>query len=71
MSPNTLRVIPLGGLGEIGRNMMLYEYGEDMIAVDVGVMFPEEEMLGVDLVIPDISYIMDHPGRLKAVFHRL
>ena len=68
MSPNTLRVIPLGGLGEIGRNMMLYEYGEDMIAVDVGVMFPEEEMLGVDLVIPDISYIMDHPGRLKAVF---
>ena len=68
MSPEMLRVIPLGGLGEIGRNMMLYEYGADMIAVDVGVMFPEEEMLGVDLVIPDISYIMDHPGRLKAVF---
>ena len=67
MSP-ALRVIPLGGLGEIGRNMMLYEYGDDMIAVDVGLMFPEEEMLGVDLVIPEISYIMRDPSRLKAVF---
>ncbi len=64
----SLRVIPLGGLGEIGRNMMLYEYGEDIIAVDVGLMFPEEEMLGVDLVIPEISYIMRDPSRLKAVF---
>ena len=64
----TLRVIPLGGLGEIGRNMMLYEYGDDMIVVDVGLMFPEEEMLGVDLVIPEISYIMRDPSRLKAVF---
>jgi ribonuclease J len=63
-----LRVIPLGGLGEIGRNMMLYEYGDDMIAVDVGLMFPEEEMLGVDLVIPEITYVMQDPSRLKAVF---
>ena len=63
-----LRVIPLGGLGEIGRNMMVYEYGEDMIVVDVGLMFPEAEMLGVDLVIPEITYIMAHPERLKAVF---
>ena len=63
-----LRVIPLGGLGEIGRNMMLYEYGDDIIAVDVGLMFPEEEMLGVDLVIPDFSYVLDEPERLKAVF---
>ncbi len=67
MSP-ALRVIPLGGLGEIGRNMMLYEYGDDMIAVDAGIMFPDEEMLGVDLVIPDISYIMRDPSRLKALF---
>ena len=64
----TLRVIPLGGLGEIGRNMMLYEQGDDVIAVDVGLMFPEEEMLGVDLVIPEISYLLREPERLKAVF---
>ena len=67
MSPS-LRMVPLGGLGEIGRNMMLYEYGDDMIVVDAGVMFPEQEMLGVDLVIPEISYIMKDPTRLKAVF---
>ena len=63
-----LRVIPLGGLGEIGRNMMLYEYGDDIIAVDVGLMFPEEEMLGVDLVIPEITHLQRDPSRLKAVF---
>ena len=65
---DALRVIPLGGLGEIGRNMMLYEYGDAMIAVDVGLMFPEQDMLGVDLVVPEISYVMREPSRLKAVF---
>ena len=65
---DALRVIPLGGLGDIGRNMMLYEWGDDVIAVDVGLMFPEEDMPGVDLIIPEITHLKRDPSRLKAVF---
>ena len=63
-----LRVIPLGGLGEIGRNMMIYESGGVAIAVDVGLLFPDAEHLGVDVIIPEISYLRRDPSLLRAVF---
>ena len=63
-----LRFIPLGGLGEIGKNMMVIEYGEDIVIVDGGLMFPDDEMLGVDLVIPDTTYLADKLTRIRGIF---
>jgi len=55
-----LRIIPLGGLGEVGKNMMAYEYGKNILVVDAGIMFPENDMLGVNYIIPDFQYLIDH-----------
>ena len=65
---SVLRVIPLGGLGEIGKNMTAFECGEDIIVVDVGSMFPHDNMPGVDLVIPDITYLRQNAERVRGFF---
>ena len=60
-----LRIIPLGGLGEFGLNMMLLECGDAAIAIDCGLMFPGADLLGIDLVIPDVAYLLERKDRLK------
>jgi len=68
MKNHPLRIIPLGGLGEVGRNMMVYEYGNDLIVVDSGLMFPDNGMLGIDYIIPDIEYLRQNQDRIRAIF---
>ena len=68
MSPaGPLRIIPLGGLGEVGKNMMAIECGDDIVVVDAGVLFPQEDMLGVDLVLPDTTYLQERISRVRAI----
>ncbi|MDX1613399.1 MAG: ribonuclease J [Candidatus Promineifilaceae bacterium] len=62
-----LRIIPLGGLGEIGKNMTVYEYGRNIMVVDCGVMFPENDMYGIDLVLPDFNYVIENQETLRGI----
>ena len=64
---NKLRIIPLGGLGEVGKNMMAYEFAGDIIVVDAGIMFPHNDMLGVDYIIPDFEYLIKRKDRVRGL----
>src|SRR4051794_41677428 len=61
-----LRIIPLGGVGEIGKNMYVFEYGDEIVIIDCGLMFPDEEMFGIDLVVPDVTYLKERREQVKA-----
>lgn len=64
---NKLRIIPLGGLGEVGKNMMVLEYGKNVLIIDAGIMFPENDMLGVDFIIPDFNYLLDKREMVRGI----
>ena len=68
ITDQTLEVIPLGGLGEFGMHMMAFRSGGSIIVVDAGVMFPDDELLGVDVIVPDIGYLLEHKSEVKAIF---
>src|SRR5438876_8404483 len=67
MSSGKLHLVPLGGLGEFGMNCMAVRWGDDIIVVDAGMMFPEAELLGVDIVVPDITYLLENRERVRAI----
>jgi len=66
-SSKVLRIVPLGGLGEIGKNMTVFEYGDEILVVDTGIMFPENDMLGIDYIIPDFQYLLDKRDHVKGI----
>ena len=68
MPTGKLHIVPLGGLGEFGMNCMAVRWGDDIIVIDAGLMFPESELLGVDIVVPDISYLMENRQHVRAIF---
>ena len=65
MKEGTVRIIPLGGLGEIGKNITAIEYEDEIIVIDCGIAFPDEDMYGVDLIIPDITYLINNSKELR------
>jgi len=67
LAAHSLKIIPLGGLGEIGRNMLVFEYDGHLLIVDAGMMIPENDMLGVDIVIPDLRYVQERADRVRAI----
>src|SRR5512139_1625504 len=67
MSDKKLRIVPLGGLGEIGKNMMAVEYGDEILVIDAGLMFPENDMLGIDYIIPDFQYLLDKRQQVRGI----
>jgi ribonuclease J len=69
MTKNKLRIIPLGGLGEVGKNMMVYEWGNNILVVDTGMMFPENDMLGIDYIIPDFKYLLDKKDWVRGIVY--
>ena len=65
MAQDKLKLIPLGGLGEFGMNCMALRWQDDIIVIDAGLMFPEDELLGVDIVVPDISYLTENRDKVR------